>query len=131
MKILRIRRGYTTNSSSYTEWLPPEPAGQAGTGATPPPPSQPAATPASVARPATTASGATASAGNVQSTPATMPATMPATAPQAAPTQATSQLAGNSLLVGGVAVAMAVVFVVERIFRRLRGKQPVASDDDE
>jgi len=110
MKILRIRRGYTTNSSAYTEWLPPPPetpaAGQSAQGAAP------AATPAT---PAASAAG-------------TGPA-VPAATVQPVSSQPASPLGGNALVIGGLAGALVVVFAIERLIRRLRRKS--ANEPDE
>jgi hypothetical protein len=107
MKILRVRRGYTTNSSAYTEWLPPPPqGGNAGQTVTPPAqtPSPRAAGPA---------------------------ATVPGQTGQGVAAQAPSHLAGNSLLVAGLLAALVGVFVAERILRRLRRRGTKDIDADE
>ena len=49
MRIVRVRRGFTTNSSAYTEWLPPPPAGGAAQGTTTAQPAPQAPAPASPA----------------------------------------------------------------------------------
>lgn len=116
MKIRRVRRGYTTNSSAYTEWLPPPqngpapgPGGQAAQGGgatqgarpgTPPPPA----------------------AGTTTTVPAP---TVPSAAPPPSPAT------GNSLVLAGLALALAGVFVTERIVRRLRRRPPKTEDTDE
>lgn len=113
MKILRIRRGYTTNSSAYTEWLPPPAGGSAQ----------------SNGAPATgTASGGSGPGG------ASAPVVSGTQAPSAmgsTQTQPPSQLGGNSLLVGGLLAAVVAVFVGERLVRRLRLGRHRVGDADE
>ena len=108
MKILRVRRGFTTNSSSYTEWLPP-PSGGSGQSTTPP---------------AATASG------TAPAQPPTAPPPVAAHAPlhgatAAPPAQQGASpvgphLAGNTATVLGILAALAAAFLGERLFRRLR-----------
>lgn len=101
MKILRVRRGFTTNSSSYTEWLPP-PSGQGqGNSATPPP-----------------AGGSPVPA--VQGGSGAAPAQ-----------QSGSHLAGNTVTVLGILAALAAVFFGERLMRRLRRKREQSETDDD
>lgn len=111
MKILRIRRGYTTNSSAYTEWLPPPGGGSAqGSGAT------------------GTAPGGSGPAAS--SAPA-VSGTQAPSAMAGAQTQPPSQLGGNSLLVGGLLAAVVAAFVGERLLRRLRPGRHRVGDADE
>jgi|UPI000731EF95 hypothetical protein len=109
MKILRLRRGYTTNSSAYTEWLPP-------------PPQAPAAgqTQAAPGAPATAALP-------TPGTPATPAVAAPAPHGVSAPPP--SPAAGNSLVIGGLVAALVAVFVGERVLRRRKRRPP--SDADE
>jgi pyruvate/2-oxoglutarate dehydrogenase complex dihydrolipoamide acyltransferase (E2) component len=109
MKILRIRRGYTTNSSAYTEWLPPPP-GTAASGQT----GQGGATGTTTG--AAPAGPAPASAG----TPAAASPTVPAPGAQSVGAQSASPLAGNALIVAGLVAAVVAVFGIERLLRRLR-----------
>lgn len=113
MKILRVRRGYTTNSSAYTEWLPPP----AGGGA------QSSGAPAGGA-----AVGGSGPAGT--SAPAASGTQAPSPMPLAQP-QSPSQLGGNSLLVGGLVAAVVAAFVGERLLRRLRPGRHRVGDADE
>ena len=117
MKIIRVRRGYTTNSSAYTEWLPPPQNGgagqaaQGGSGAA----TAGSAPPAQVARP-----------------PAPSPGAATAVPPPGAPaaTAPSSPAAGNSLVFAGLAAALAGVFVTERVIRRLRRRRKDEGGDE-
>lgn len=113
MKILRVRRGFTTNSSSYTEWLPP-PNG-----------STPAAAPPGPNGPAQ------AQTGPVPVTPPTPAVTVAPPAQQAVPAT-NANLAGNTSMVLGLLAALAAVFLGERLVRRLRrSRQQEEGGDDE
>lgn len=110
MKILRIRRGYTTNSSAYTEWLPPPPGSTQG--------QQPAAAP-----PGTTA--APPAAANLQGITVAPPAQPVAAAPAQGP------LGGNLMMVTGIVAVVAGAFIAERVIRRMRSGRSVEDDRDE
>ncbi|MCB1724633.1 MAG: hypothetical protein H6959_07460 [Chromatiaceae bacterium] len=116
MKILRIRRGFTTNSSAYTEWLPP--TSQQGNAGAQAPPGQSTTPPA--------AQGAVA--------PGTTPTVPAATAGASSPTAGATppgHAAGNTLTVVGVIGALLAVFVTERVIRRLRRNRRPDDDADE
>lgn len=117
MKILRVRRGYTTNSSSYTEWLPPEQgsaSGQAGT------PSSGGAN-AGQAQPAAQAPAVAAGAAQTVAVAGNAPASQ----------QPASHAAGNGLVLGGLIAGVLALFLGERLIRRLRRKSSEPSDGDE
>jgi hypothetical protein len=119
MKILRVRRGFTTNSSAYTEWLPP-PGGASANGGQ-------------------GAAGTTASAGAdpAMSPPAGATPGIVVPAPTTSPAQVfqpPSHAGGNAMAIVGIAGALATVFVAERVIRqalRRRRKDDEGSDDEQ
>lgn len=101
MKILRVRRGYTTNSSAASEFIPPSDA-PAGT--------------SSGNQTAGTAAPATAGPTTV-AMPAGPAATV--TVAPAAPVTAAPVASGwsNSAMLGGLAGLVVLAFVAERVLR--------------
>jgi hypothetical protein len=126
MKILRIRRGFTTNSSSASEFIPSA-NGQA--------------TPANNAEykpgyepilpPAPYSSLVQAEAANVTATAKAAVPVLTATTQQGPASELPSVPAtgGNGLLIGGFAALVALAFVAEKLLRRLLGKLRKDADD--
>lgn len=104
MKILRIRRGFTTNSSASSEWVPP-PWQQNALGFRKGP-NAPGYSPSGSPLPGTGMPGATAESTGVSGSAA------PATGAPAA------GLAGNSLTIGLVVAGVVALFAVDRLARR-------------
>lgn len=144
MKILKIRRGFTTNSSSASEFIPPansQAAPQYKPGYEPivPPSALPSTTPATVTKPAQAfplpvktvpAKAATAQgeATAVHSAAPSMTAQQTvANAPPSAP--AAPAHASSGVLIGGFAALVALAFVVEKLLRRFVWKPRKDADD--
>ncbi len=133
MRILRIRRGFTTNSSSFTEWLPPPEEESAGQGEAVPP-----AAGAGNPNPGTpaTGQGAAGSQNSIALIPKTGGANQQSTGLSSPPAKSTAapqspgHLAGNTLTIGGILATLAAVFVIERIIRRFRRTDKAKLDDE-
>lgn len=120
MKILKIRRGYTTNSSASSEFIPPSP-GEGGTAG--------GAAAANSANATTATSSATTSSGSLPATssPGQAGQVVQGQAPQAV---ATSSGAGNGLIIGGFGTLVALAFVVERVVRKMLGRAKPGDDEE-
>jgi hypothetical protein len=141
MKILRIRRGFTTNSSAFTEWVPPP--GSSGmlrnTFTTPGESSSTTPAPGGAPGGSATAPGAspmlpggppTASPSPVAAGPQPTVSVSGGSQVQASG-HAPGNLGGNSLVIGGVAGAVLLGFVIERVVRRRARRGAAREDDDE
>ena len=111
MKILRIRRGFTTNSSASSEWVPPQ------------------WTPGSKVPPAP-GSAPSVSGASPSGTPPTS-VTPVATEPMPAPVQPVSNLPTNAWAVGGVLGLVALVVAIERTMRRVLGPRKLSEGEDD
>jgi hypothetical protein len=107
MEILRVRRGYTTNSSSYTEWLPP-PLEKEGNSSGPKGNKSPVS-------PSNTTDAATQSPGTPVST---------------APVSVSNPAYTNALAVGGFVAIVVGVYLAEKIFRKKRNKERGEEEDE-
>jgi len=148
MKILRVRRGFTTNSSASSEWVPPpwhqnlygrsgrsseseqrsesagsreaqgEPGAAAGQGSA-------AGQGTTAAAPRTTA-GASTQAGAAPATGASVQASAEPAAPAPG-----GHLGTNSAMFGLVVAGVVSAFVLERVVRRMvqKGRERSGSDD--
>jgi beta-lactamase regulating signal transducer with metallopeptidase domain len=132
MKILRIHKGFTTNSSAAAEWVPSstpkksnsqtsETAAGAGQNQDPLSASYPAA---SKINPIRTPDGQAAQ----PDTP--LPISQMQSAPQAqTPPPPQSHLLGNSIILGGIIGALAALFFIEKLFRKILTRNKTSQDE--
>ena len=133
MKILRVRRGFTTNSSASSEWVPPTWQGVVGPQKTSPSGTAPTtAAPSGGARTESiSGQGGTSSTASGQITgPAAATGTTVAALNPSTPSTSTN-LTGNSITIGLVAAGILLAFAGERFVRRMlrKGKAEGPIDD--
>ena len=106
MKILRVRRGFTTNSSASSEWVPPTWKNLSGGARTE----------------STSGQSATSSTASGQITgPAAETGTIVSALNPSTPSASTN-LTGNSVTIGLVAAGILLAFAGERFVRRMLRK---------
>ena len=114
MRILRIRRGFTTNSSGTNEYLKP---GAKPAGASPGP-----TTPTTVLRPpSTTPTTVAPAAPGDREAASTLSASSPATAPGPHCTPTGAMVLAWALIIAGAAIALARV--VRLVARKMRSRR--------
>jgi hypothetical protein len=106
MKILRVRRGFTTNSSASSEWIPP-----------------PGAAPG--AAPGATSGSPTLPSGAANFTPQAK-VVLPMSSGQTSPATSWS----DSMKVGGLVGIVALAFVIEKVIRKFRARKTEQSESD-
>ena len=131
MKILRVRRGFTTNSSASSEWVPPA----WRPNSLPPSLSQKDGSPSATG---TSSSGATGSGGSPGTNPAATTqiagtnsqtrAEIPAATPPGA--AANSNLTANTLTTGLLIGGVILLFGAERLARRMFQKSRAGGTDE-
>ncbi|MCB1914439.1 MAG: hypothetical protein KDG52_01780 [Rhodocyclaceae bacterium] len=134
MKIIKVRRGYTTNSSAASEFVPPEswnnqaapvpPVAGSAPGTSPAPPSPASGT---AIKPFPIPVRPETAAGQAASPVAGAPIGQVVQQPQAAAPQAPGNL-GSPGLLGGLAAMVGLAFVAERGIRAIIRRR--RKDDD-
>ncbi len=132
MRILRVKRGFTTNSSASSEWVPPTWKGVVGPQTSPSGTAPTTAAPSGGARTESlSGQGGTSSTASGQITgPAAETGTTVAALNPSTPSTSTN-LTGNSITIGLVAAGILLAFAGERFVRRMlrKSKGEGASDD--
>ena len=132
MKILRVRRGFTTNSSASSEWVAPRweqqllgPKVQSGTSPSGTSPSGSSSGTSQTASPSASTATQAAAGQGATSTLAAAPAAQ----------SGSGGLAGNGAILGLLALGIVLAFAAERLFRGLMRRRRVQgqggeTDDD-
>lgn len=132
MKILRVRRGFTTNSSASSEWVPPTWQGVVGPKTSPSGTAPTTAAPSGGARTESFSgqAGTSSTAGGQITGPAAVTGTTVAALNPSTPSTSTN-LTGNSITIGLVAAGILLAFAGERFVRRMlrKGKAEGTIDD--